>query len=155
MLADNPKNDYFNNRLILYNQNGQDFSALKAKDANTIGAEQVNDQTIRNDLNNNISATTALNSTVTDLNTWKTSTASVQLSSLITTTGQLESRAFLGVSSVSGGKAVVAGLTVNSVNNGIIMRGSVFGLENIAGTPVLYWSDSDNTLNIKARILLS
>lgn len=112
-------------------------------------------QSIRNDLNNNISTTTTLNSTVVDLNTWKTSTASVQLSSLITTTGQLESRAFLGVTSVSGGKAVVTGLTINSVNNGIIMRGDVFGLENVAGTPVLYWSDSDNTLNIKARLVLS
>jgi hypothetical protein len=102
------------------------------------------------DTNNNQQTTlTNLNSTlttattdITGLTTWRTNVASVQLTNLTNSVGQIESRAFLGVSSTSGGKATIAGITVSSVNYGIRMQGDVFELVNIHGARQLYFNNA-------------
>lgn len=68
---------------------------------------------------------------------------------------QLESRAFLGVTTVVNGVATIAGLTIGGGNNAINFQGDVFGLTNTSGEPVLYWTDDSGVLNIRARLVLS
>jgi len=69
--------------------------------------------------------------------------------------GRLESRAFLGVSSVVNGVATIAGVTIGGGSNAINFQGDVISLTSTSGDPVLYWSDAGGVLNIKARLILS
>lgn len=90
-------------------------------------------------LTNLSSAVSTVTTDVDGLQTWKTSTATVQLTSLTDEVGQLQSRAFLGVSNISSGKATIAGITVDSTNYGIKLAGDVFELVSVYGARQLYF----------------
>lgn len=100
-------------------------------------------QGIKSTADNAWSSTTTLSSSVSDLSNWRTNTASVQLSSHTNRLGTLESRAFLGVTSTSGGKATIAGITVNSVNYSISLQGDILELINTSGVRQLYFNTAN------------
>lgn len=83
------------------------------------------------------------------------SSAELILSTIKNQAQEAVSRAALTVSNVVDGKAVVSGLTIGGIDNGIEMRGNVFGLSNAAGEPVLYWTNAGGLLNIRCRLVLS
>lgn len=97
-------------------------------------------QSIKNTADGASSATTTLNSRVNSLDNWKENTATVQLTSHTNRLGQLESKAFIGVSGVVGGKATIAGLTINSTDYGLRFQGNIFELVNTAGAQQLYFN---------------
>lgn len=99
-------------------------------------------QSIESKADDAIEANTTLSSTVSDLNNWKTSTATVQLTSHANKLGVLESRAFLGITNVSNGKATIAGITVDSSNYSIRLQSDVLELVNTSGTRQLYFNTS-------------
>lgn len=108
---------------------------------------------IQDDLAGNIQTTSTLSSTVTSLDQWKTNTASVQLTSYGNSIGQLESRAFIGVTSTVNGKATVAGLTVNSVNYSLSFQGNVFELVNTSGVQQLYYNTADGVWSFAGSLV--
>lgn len=95
-----------------------------------------------NDIDTLNGTVTTVDGKVTALENWKINTATVQLSTHTNQLGDLESRAFIGVISTSGGKATVAGLTVNSTNYSLSFQGNIFELVNTAGTQQLYYDSS-------------
>jgi hypothetical protein len=97
-------------------------------------------QSVKSTADGAMSATTTLNTRVTSLDNWKDSTATVQLTSHTNRLGQLESKAFIGVSSTSGGKATISGLTINSVDYSLRFQGNIFELTNTSGVQQLYFN---------------
>lgn len=108
---------------------------------------------IQDDLEGNILATSTLSSTVTSLDGWKTNVASVQLQTHTNQLGTLESRAFIGVSATAGGKAVVAGLTVNSINYSLSFQGDIFELVNTSGVQQLYYDTAQAQWNFAGSLV--
>lgn len=99
-------------------------------------------QEITGDIDGIEQAQTTLSSSISALENWKTNTATVQLTTLINDVGELESKAFLGVSSTVGGKATIAGVTVNSVDYSLRFQGNVFELTNTSGVQQLYYDSA-------------
>lgn len=114
---------------------------ITSPSANWIGSNTLV-QSIKSTADSALESTTTLTSSVSDLNNWKVSTATVQLTSHTDKLGVLESRAFLGVSSISNGKATIAGLTVDSSNYSIRLQSDILELVNTSGTRQLYFNTS-------------
>lgn len=110
-------------------------------------------QSVKNTADGAMTATTQLSSSVTSLNNWKTNTATVLLDSHTNSLGQLESRAFIGVSSTAGGKATVAGLTINSVNYSLSLQGNIFELLNTSGVQQLYYNTSEGNWRFSGSLV--
>lgn len=100
-------------------------------------------QSIKSTADNALNATTTINSTVSSLDNWKINTATVELTSLRDDVGNLQSKAFIGVSSTVGGKATIAGLTINSIDYSLRFQGNIFELTNTSGVQQLYYDTAE------------
>lgn len=110
-------------------------------------------QSIKNTADNALTTTTTLQTSINSLNNWKTTTATVQLDSHTTAIGTLHSRAFIGVTNTTGGKATVAGLTINSVNYSLSFQGDVFELVNTSGVQQLYYNTTDGVWSFAGSLV--
>lgn len=118
-------------------------------------------QDIIQDVGGNTTAISGLNTSIsningdiTDLENWKTNTATVQLTAHTDRLGNLESKAFIGVSSTVGGKATIAGLTINSVDYSLRFQGDIFELTNTSGVQQLYYDSSSNQWKFNGGLLI-
>lgn len=100
-------------------------------------------QSIKSTADSALNATTTISSSVNSLDNWKVNTATVELTSLRDDVGNLQSKAFIGVSSTVGGKATIAGLTINSVDYSLRFQGNIFELTNTSGVQQLYYDTGE------------
>ncbi len=87
---------------------------------------------------NNQAAIASLNSRVTNAE-GDISQAQLTLQSTVNELGQVSSRAFLGVTTVVDGRAVVNGVVVDGATNTLEFRGNVLRLTDTEGNVQLYW----------------
>jgi hypothetical protein len=110
-------------------------------------------QSIKNTADRALTTTTTLQTSINSLDNWKTTTATVQLDSHTTAIGTLHSRAFIGVTNTTGGKATIAGLTINSVNYSLSFQGNVFELVNTSGVQQLYYNTSEGNWRFSGSLV--
>lgn len=110
-------------------------------------------QSVKSTADTALTATTTLQTSINSLDNWKTTTATVQLNSHTNAIGTLESRAFIGVTNTTGGKATVAGLTINSVNYSLSFQGDVFELVNTSGVQQLYYNTSEGNWRFSGSLV--
>lgn len=65
--------------------------------------------------------------------------AQLSLQATINSLGQVSARAFLGVTTVTGGRAVINGIVVDGTTNALEFRANTLRLTNTAGDVQLYW----------------
>ena len=110
-------------------------------------------QSIKSTADGAVVTNTGLTTSINNLNTWKTNTATVQLTTLMDDVGELQSKAFIGVTSTADGKATIAGLTINSVDYSLRFQGNIFELTNTSGVQQLYFNTTDNAWNFAGSLV--
>ena len=76
------------------------------------------------------------------------------LDSTVDELGQVSARAFLGTSTVVGGKAVVNGIVIDSAINAMEFRTNTFVLANNSGVPALYWDGNTGKFVFNGRLVI-
>jgi hypothetical protein len=85
-----------------------------------------------------MSATQSLSSQVTNLD-GELALASLTLQATVDELGNISGRAYLGVTTTSGGVSTVTGLVIDGATNTLEFRANTFRLSNSAGAVQLYW----------------
>lgn len=76
------------------------------------------------------------------------------LNSTVDELGQVSARAFLGTSTVVGGKAVVNGIVIDGATNAMEFRTNTFVLANNSGVPALYWDGNTGKFVFNGRLVI-
>lgn len=82
------------------------------------------------------------------------SSAQLTLNSTVDELGVVSSRAFLGTTSVAGGKAVINGIVVDGATNALEFRANTLRLADTAGNLKLYWDSTNNAYVFNGRLVI-
>lgn len=99
------------------------------------------------------SSLAALTTEVTNID-GELSSAQLILNSTVDVLGNVSSRAFLGTTSVAGGKAVINGIVVDGATNALEFRTDTLRLADTAGNLKLYWDSTNNAYVFNGRLVI-